>query len=73
VTPIGLAAHTIVFVQMLYAFVYVGISSTLSLLLISVALLWRNDRDRRDGHPDPEIPALTDTGFRRPSPRWITP
>lgn len=72
-TPIGLAAHTIVFVQMLYVFVYVGISSTLSLLLISVALLWRNDRDRRDGHPDPEIPALTDTGFRRPSPRWITP
>lgn len=73
VTPIGLAAHTIVLVQMLYVFVYVGISSTLSLLLISVALLWRNERDRHDGHPDPELPALTDTGFRRLAPRWTTP
>ena len=43
--PIGIAAHTIVLVQLLYIFVYVGISSTLSLLMISVALLWRNDRD----------------------------
>jgi hypothetical protein len=39
VSPIGLAAHTIIFVQMLYVFVYVGISSTLSLLMISVAVL----------------------------------
>ncbi|MEO8105866.1 MAG: ligase [Actinomycetes bacterium] len=73
VTPIGLAAHTIVLVQMLYIFVYVGISSTLSLLLISVALLWRNDRDRRDGYPDPEVPSLTDIGFRPLTPRWGAP
>jgi hypothetical protein len=70
VTPIGLAAHTIVFVQMLYIFVYVGISSTLSLLLISVALLWRNERDRDLGHPDPTMPGLRDTGHRRLEPRW---
>ena len=70
VTPIGLAAHTIVLVQMLYVFVYVGISSTLSLLLLSVGLLWRNERDRLAGHPDPEIPHLEDTGFRKLAPQW---
>jgi hypothetical protein len=69
-SPIGIAGHTIVLVQMMYIFVYVGISSTLSLLMISVALLWRNERDREVGHPDPEIPALTDSGFRRLTPQW---
>ncbi len=73
VTPIGIAAHTIVIVQMLYVFVYVGISSTLSLLLISVGLLWRNERDRLDGHPDPVVPQLHDTGFRRLTPQWKAP
>lgn len=72
VTPIGLAAHTIVLVQMLYIFVYVGISSTLSLLMISVALLWRSERDRLAGHADPTIPALSDSGLRRPTPRWTS-
>jgi hypothetical protein len=70
VSPIGIAAHTIVLVQMMYIFVYVGISSTLSLLMISVALLWRNERDREAGHPDPPVPALTDSGLRRLTPQW---
>ena len=73
VSPIGVAGHTIVLVQMLYIFVYVGISSTLSLLMISVALLWRNERDREAGHPDPPVPALTDSGFRRLTPQWGRP
>lgn len=73
VTPIGIAAHTIILVQLFYMFVYVGISSTLSLVMISVALLWRNDRDRALGHPDAVVPPLTDTGFRRLTPRWETP
>lgn len=70
VTPIGLAAHTIVLVQLFYIFVYVGISSTLSLLMISVALLWRNERDRHEGHPDPVVPRLSDSGFRPLTPQW---
>jgi O-antigen ligase len=70
VTPIGLAAHTIVLVQLFYVFVYVGISSTLSLLLLSVGLLWRNERDRLAGHPEPHVPALHDTGFRKLEPEW---
>lgn len=70
ITPIGLAAHTIVLTQMFYVFVYVGISSTLSLLLLSVGLLWRNERDRLAGHPDPKIPELHDTGFRKLEPQW---
>jgi O-antigen ligase len=69
-SPIGIAGHTVVLVQMLYVFVYVGISSTLSLLMISVALLWRSDRDREQGYPDPPVPALSDTGFRKLPPRW---
>lgn len=72
ITPIGIAAHTIVLVQLFYIFVYVGISSTLSLLMISVALLWRNDRDRAEGHPDPVAPRLGDSGFRRLAPAWAT-
>ena len=72
VSPIGLAAHTIILVQMLYVFVYVGISSTLSLLMISVALLWRSDRDRAAGYPDPTVPALNDSGFRKLRPNWGT-
>ncbi len=66
-------AHTIVLVQLFYIFVYVGISSTLSLLMISVALLWRNDRDRSEGHPDPVVPRLNDSGHRRLAPQWGTP
>lgn len=69
-SPIGIAGHTIVLVQMLYVFVYVGISSTLSLLMISVALLWRSDRDHEQGYADPPIPPVTDTGFRKLPPRW---
>ena len=69
-SPIGIAAHTIILVQMLYVFVYVGISSTLSLVMISVALLWRSDRDREAGHPDPTVPSIHDTGYRRLTPRW---
>jgi hypothetical protein len=73
VSPIGLAAHTIIFVQMLYVFVYVGISSTLSLLMISVALLWRGERDRDLGFADPEVPHLNDSGFRKLEPQWGAP
>ena len=69
-SPIAIAAHTIILVQMLYVFVYVGISSTLSLVMISVALLWRSDRDREAGHPDPAVPSIHDTGYRRLTPRW---
>jgi hypothetical protein len=73
VSPIGIAAHTIIFVQLLYVFVYVGISSTLSLLMISVALLWRGERDRHQGFPDPEVPHLSDSGFRKLEPQWGAP
>ncbi|MFL6179635.1 MAG: O-antigen ligase family protein [Actinomycetes bacterium] len=73
VSPIGLAAHTIIVVQLLYVFVYVGISSTLSLLMISVALLWRSERDRQQGYNEPEIPRLGDSGFRKLQPSWRTP
>jgi hypothetical protein len=73
VSPVAIAAHTIVFVQLLYVFVYVGISSTLSLLMISVALLWRSERDREQGAGVPEIPRLTDGGFRKLEPEWGGP
>ncbi|HEX5017585.1 MAG TPA: hypothetical protein VFX15_08370 [Actinomycetes bacterium] len=73
ITPIGLAAHTVILVQMFYVFVYVGISSTLSLLMISVALLWRSERDRVDGYDEPPIPHLNDSGFRKLEPRWGSP
>jgi hypothetical protein len=72
-SPIGIAGHTVILVQLFYAFVYVGISSTLSLLMISVALLWRSERDRALGHADPAIPALHDSGFRRLEPQWNAP
>ena len=72
-SPIGIAGHTVILVQLFYAFVYVGISSTLSLLMISVALLWRSERDRARGHADPTIPALHDSGFRKLEPRWSAP
>jgi O-antigen ligase len=73
ISPIGLAAHTVILVQMLYVFVYVGISSTLSLLLISVALLWRSERDRRQGFDDQPVPHLNDRGFRKLQPQWGAP
>jgi hypothetical protein len=73
ISPIGLAAHTVILVQMLYVFVYVGISSTLSLLLISVALLWRSERDRQQGFDDQPVPHLNDRGFRKLQPQWGAP
>jgi len=69
-SPIGIAAHTIVLVQLFYVFVYVGISSTLSLLMISIALLWRNDRERTAGSPELTVPRLGDSGVQRPPQRW---
>ncbi|HVQ18501.1 MAG TPA: O-antigen ligase domain-containing protein, partial [Actinomycetes bacterium] len=48
-TPIGLAGQTIVVVQLFYMTAYVGISSTLSLLMISIGLLWRNELAHQEG------------------------
>ena len=72
-TPIGLAGQTIVVVQLFYMFFYVGISSTLSLLMITIRLLWRNEQARRSGVPDPTIPSLFDDGSDRLAPRWSKP
>ena len=72
-TPIGLAGQTIVVVQLFYMFFYVGISSTLSLLMITIGLLWRNEQARQEGIADPPIPSLLDDGSDRLAPRWEKP
>ena len=72
-TPIGYAGQAIVVVQLFYMFFYVGISSTLSLLLITVALLWRHQQSQQQGQPDPAIPELSAALHDRPSPPWSTP
>ena len=70
ITPIGLAGQTIVIVQLFYMFFYVGISSTLSLVMITIALLYRNEQARDAGLPDPAIPAAFNNGPARLQPRW---
>lgn len=72
-TPIGLAGQTIVLVQLFYMFFYVGISSTLSLLMISIGLLWRNEQARVAGIADPDIPHLAAKGRDRLPARWASP
>ncbi|MEO8330711.1 MAG: hypothetical protein ABI586_11945, partial [Candidatus Nanopelagicales bacterium] len=72
-TPIGLAGQTIVVVQLFYMFFYVGISSTLSLLMITIGLLWRNEQARQQGVADPRIPPLMNDGSVRLPPRWEKP
>jgi hypothetical protein len=56
VTPIGLAGQSAVLLALLYMFVYVGISSSLSIMMISIGLLWRNAQANRAGTPDPTRP-----------------
>jgi O-antigen ligase len=56
VTPIGLAGQSAVLLSLLYMFVYVGISSSLSIMMVSIALLWRNAQAHREGLPDPQPP-----------------
>jgi hypothetical protein len=56
VTPIGLAGQSAILLALLYMFVYVGISSSLSIMMISIGLLWRNAQARHDGTPDPTRP-----------------
>ena len=46
-TPIGLAGQSVVVMTLLYMFAYVGISSSLSLVMLSIGLLWRNEQARR--------------------------
>lgn len=73
VTAIGIAGQTIILVQLFYMYAYVGISSTLSLVMITVGLLWRNDVARREGYPDPPIPGLFESTFHKLPPRWPAP
>ena len=56
-TPIGLAGQAVVVMTLLYMFAYVGISSSLSLVMVSIGLLWRNEQVRRS---DPRAIAPTD-------------
>ena len=56
VTPIGLAGQSVVLLSLLYMFVYVGISSSLSIMMLSIGLLWRNAQAHRVGLPDPQRP-----------------
>jgi hypothetical protein len=53
-TPIGLAGQSTVLLALFYMLVYVGISSSLSILMLSIGLLWRNRQAHLDGVPDPK-------------------
>lgn len=61
VTAIGLAGEAVVVTTLLYMFAYVAISSSLSLVMLSIGLLWRNEQERRSDPalpvPRPEVPA----------------
>jgi hypothetical protein len=54
VTPIGLAGEAVVVTTLLYMFAYVAISSSLSLVMLSIGLLWRNEQERRS-EPTPKV------------------
>jgi magnesium-transporting ATPase (P-type) len=53
ITPIGLAGESAVLLSLLYMLVYVAISSALTITVLSIALLWRNDMAKKSGLPDP--------------------
>jgi O-antigen ligase len=55
VTPVGLAGQAVTLTALLYMFAYVAISSSLSLMMVSIALLWRNQQARGS---DPTLSAV---------------
>jgi hypothetical protein len=67
-TPYGMAAELVLLLSFIFMFVYDAVGPTLAFTMLSLALLWRNDRERRQkslaaGEPAGEAARLT-TGTR---------
>ena len=56
-TPLGVACTGVVGMSLLFNFFYPGPGSALTIFMIAIALLWRNEQARQAGLPDPAGPA----------------
>jgi O-antigen/teichoic acid export membrane protein len=70
-TPYGMAGVLVILLSFLYMFAYVSLTAPLEFTLLSVALLWRNDRWRRESgenrgvdHPGPARHVLAPISLR---------
>lgn len=72
-TPIGQAGTLVMILVLLYMFVYDGLVTSLSLYLISFALLWRNPADLAGPYDDASPRRRPDDRARRPRPRAAFP
>jgi len=46
-SPVGIAASTVVLLSVFYSYFYSALGAPLTLTMLAVALLWRNDQERR--------------------------
>ena len=61
-TPYGLAGSLILLLGFVFSFVYEAVGPTLSFMMLSYVLLWRNDMYRRDQLAAAEADELSTAG-----------